>query len=52
MTHAEESLWPKFLIIEDARSLWSKDLFSALAQYSYATTARTKLKVMMRRQAR
>jgi hypothetical protein len=25
-----EELWPKFLIIEDTRNSWSKDLFSAL----------------------
>jgi FkbM family methyltransferase len=46
---ASESLWPEFLIIEDARSAWRSDLFSALAERSYIIAARTRLNVMMRR---
>jgi FkbM family methyltransferase len=46
---ASESLWPEFLIIEDARSAWRSDLFSVLAKSGYAIAGRTKLNVMMRR---
>ena len=49
---AEESLWPKLLIIEDARTSWRNGLFSTLSKYGYAVAARTRLNVMMRRSAR
>jgi FkbM family methyltransferase len=46
---ASRSLWPEFLIIEDAGSAWRSDLFSALAKHGYIIAARTRLNVMMRR---
>ena len=48
---APETLWPTFLIIEDARLLWRTDLFSMLAERGYKVSARTRLNVMMRRLA-
>ncbi len=49
---SEQPLWPKLLIIEDARNSWRDDLFSALARRGYTVAARTRLNVMMRRPAR
>lgn len=49
---SEQSLWPKLLVIEDARNSWRDDLFSALAERGYTVAARTRLNVMMRRPAR
>ncbi len=48
-SEANESLWPKLIIIEDARDAWRSDLFSILAKRGYTIAARTKLNVMMRR---
>jgi FkbM family methyltransferase len=44
-----ETLWPTFIIIEDARNSWRIDLFSLLAEKGYGISARTKLNVMLRR---
>jgi len=48
-TDAPKTLWPAFIIIEDARGSWRVDLFAFLAERGYAIAARTKLNVMMRR---
>ncbi|HEY5609022.1 MAG TPA: FkbM family methyltransferase [Alphaproteobacteria bacterium] len=44
-----ESLWPRFLIVEDTHELWRVDLFSELRARRYKVSARTKLNVMMDR---
>jgi FkbM family methyltransferase len=46
---APQSLWPRFLIVEDTHELWRADLFSELRARGYNVTARTKLNVMMER---
>jgi FkbM family methyltransferase len=46
---APKSLWPNLIIIEDARDLWHKDLFSILGDCGYAIAKRSKLNMMMRR---
>jgi hypothetical protein len=46
---ADESLWPKLILIEDNSSSWGDDLFTALAKQGYVIVARTKLNVIMRR---
>jgi FkbM family methyltransferase len=48
---APPSLWPNLIVIEDARELWSADLFAELAKRGYAVTSRSKLNVMLRRTA-
>jgi FkbM family methyltransferase len=50
-TNAPKTLWPAFVIIEDARGSWQAELFSFLAERGYMTVALTKLNVMMRRLA-
>jgi FkbM family methyltransferase len=47
--NAPKTLWPSFIIIEDARNSWRIDLFSLLAEGGYRISTRTKLNVMMRR---
>ncbi len=37
------------IVIEDARELWSADLFAALAANGYTVSSRSKLNVMLRR---
>ena len=44
-----ESLWPRFLIVEDSHELWHVDLFSELRTRGYKVSAHTKLNVMMDR---
>jgi FkbM family methyltransferase len=46
---ADKSLWPNFILIEDASKLWRSDLFSFLEKEGYVIVARTKLNVIMRR---
>jgi hypothetical protein len=46
---APESLWPRFMIVEDTHELWRNDLFAVLHARGYRTVARTKLNVMMER---
>jgi FkbM family methyltransferase len=48
---APPSLWPELIVIEDARALWSADLFGELAKRGYAVVSRSKLNVMLRRTA-
>ena len=48
---APPSLWPELIVIEDARALWSADLFAELAKRGYAVVSRSKLNVMLRRTA-
>jgi hypothetical protein len=38
-------------LIEDARALWTADLFAELAQRGYTVVSRSKLNVMLRRTA-
>jgi FkbM family methyltransferase len=47
--NAPESMWPRLILLEDARSAWSVDLFSVLASLGYSVVSRTRLNVMMRR---
>lgn len=47
---AATSLWPRLLLIEDAGTDRSADLFSFLAANGYAIAARSKHNVMLRRQ--
>jgi FkbM family methyltransferase len=51
MRAAPPSLWPNLIVIEDARELWSADLFAELAKRGYAVASRSKLNVMLRRTA-
>jgi len=46
---APKELWPKLIIIEDARDAWHDDLFALLAKCGYAVMARSKLNVMLNR---
>jgi FkbM family methyltransferase len=46
---APETLWPRFIVIEDSSGAWRVDLFSFLAERGYAVAARTKQNVMLRR---
>lgn len=46
---APQPLWPRLLIVEDARSTWPVDLFAELQRLGYAVASRTRLNVMMRR---
>ena len=46
---APPSLWPGLIVIEDARELWSADLFGELARKGYTVASRSKLNVMLRR---
>lgn len=46
---APQSLWPRMMIIEDTRAIWSHDLLSELEQRRYQLRARTKLNMIMER---
>src|SRR5215475_14477981 len=46
---APKSMWPRLILLEDARSAWTVDLFSVLASLGYSVVSRTRLNVMMRR---
>jgi len=46
---APESMWPRLILLEDARSAWTVDLFSLLASLGYVVVSRTRLNVMLRR---
>jgi FkbM family methyltransferase len=46
---APTSMWPRLILLEDARSVWTIDLFSLLASLGYSVVSRTRLNVMMRR---
>jgi hypothetical protein len=42
-------MWPRLILLEDARSAWTIDLFSLLASLGYIVVSRTRLNVMLRR---
>jgi hypothetical protein len=42
-------MWPRLIVLEDARSAWTIDLFSLLASLGYIVVSRTRLNVMSRR---
>jgi FkbM family methyltransferase len=46
-----KSMWPRLILLEDARSAWTIDLFSLLASLGYVVVSRTRLNVMLRRTA-
>ena len=46
---APESMWPRLILLEDARPAWTIDLFSLLGSLGYAVVSRTRLNVMLRR---
>jgi FkbM family methyltransferase len=46
---APKSMWPRLVLLEDARSAWTVDLFSLLASLGYIVVSRTRLNVMLRR---
>jgi FkbM family methyltransferase len=46
---APKSMWPRLILLEDARSAWTIDLFSLLASLGYIVVSRTRLNVMLRR---
>jgi FkbM family methyltransferase len=46
---APAALWPRLIVIEDARHHWAVDLFALMAEKGYRIAARTKLNVMLRR---
>jgi FkbM family methyltransferase len=46
---APESLWPRLIVIEDARASWKSDLFSLLATRDYDVVSRSRLNVILRR---
>jgi hypothetical protein len=46
---APESMWPRLILLEDARSAWSVDLFAVLASLGYTVVSRTRLNVALRR---
>jgi FkbM family methyltransferase len=46
---APESMWPRLILLEDARSAWTIDLFALLASLGYTVVSRTRLNVALRR---
>jgi FkbM family methyltransferase len=46
---APKSMWPRLILLEDARSAWTIDLFALLASLGYIVVSRTRLNVMLRR---
>jgi FkbM family methyltransferase len=46
---APKSMWPRLILLEDARFAWTVDLFSLLASLGYVVVSRTRLNVMLRR---
>jgi FkbM family methyltransferase len=46
---APKSMWPRLIVLEDARPAWTVDLFSLLASLGYIVVSRTRLNVMLRR---
>lgn len=47
--NADETIWPKLVIIEDTGHLWRTDLFVLFADLGYTVSSRSKLNVMLRR---
>ena len=46
---APQSMWPRLILLEDARSAWTVDLFALLASLGYTVVSRTRLNVALRR---
>ena len=46
---APQSLWPRVIIVEDARVFWHVDLFAKLAELGYVEQTRTRLNLILRR---
>jgi FkbM family methyltransferase len=44
---APQRLWPRFILIEDARTVWDTDLFSLLAEKGYSVASRSRQNVML-----
>jgi FkbM family methyltransferase len=47
---APQRLWPRFILVEDARAVWNTDLFSLLAATGYSVASRSRQNVMLRSQ--
>jgi FkbM family methyltransferase len=45
---APQRLWPRFILVEDARAVWNTDLFSLLAATGYGVASRSRQNVMLR----
>ena len=45
---ASQRLWPRFILVEDARAVWNTDLFSLLAAKGYSVASRSRRNVMLR----
>jgi FkbM family methyltransferase len=45
---APQRLWPRFILVEDARAVWNTDLFSLLAAKGYSVASRSRQNVMLR----
>ena len=48
---ADQTLWPRLIVIEDASGVWQNDLFGFLRERGYMVSSRSKLNVMLRRAA-
>jgi FkbM family methyltransferase len=46
---APQRLWPRLILVEDARAVWNTDLFSLLAAKGYSVGSRSRQNVMLRR---
>jgi len=46
---APQRLWPRLILVEDARAVWKTDLFSLLAAKGYSVRSRSRQNVMLRR---
>ena len=46
---APQSLWPRFLVIEDTSGLWRVDVFAELKARGYREAGRSRQNVMMER---
>jgi FkbM family methyltransferase len=45
---APQTLWPRLILLEDARAVWKTDLFSLLAAKGYRLVSRSRQNVMLR----
>lgn len=48
---ADRTLWPHLIVIEDTRDLWQMDLLTSLETLGYRIASRSKLNLMLRRDA-
>jgi FkbM family methyltransferase len=46
---APQRLWPRLILVEDARAVWNTDLFSLLAAKGYSVGSRSRQNVILRR---